>query len=205
MRQRIIDAAAAHFLKYGYEGTTMAGVAKEVGLSAAALYWHFDSKTDLALVFVETSLNDVIEHLESGVTAEAPEERLAQFVRAYVTHELLRGVNLPAQDTLHRHGIHVLMDALPIAERSQLHALLRRPYEMLSEILEAGAASGVFRFQDRAVTAQFILTAIDYVFTWCRSDGRFGATEIADLHASLALRAAGVSFPVRTGSSMESD
>jgi len=200
MRQRILDAAAAHFLMYGYEGTTMAGIAGELGLSAAALYWHFDSKTDLALAFVETSLEDTVAHVESELTAEGPEERLAQFVRAYVTHELLWGANLPAQDTLYRHGFQVLMEALPEAEKRHLHGLLRRPYEILNEILQAGLRLGVFGFEDRAVTAQFILTAIDYAFTWARPDGRLGPAEIAELHVNLVLRAVGAATPVRAHS-----
>jgi AcrR family transcriptional regulator len=190
-RQRILEAAASQFLRYGYDGTSMARVAKEVGVSASALYWHFDSKVDLAYAFLESSLEAVRAYVDSEVTAEEPGERLAQFVRAYVTYELQRGASLPAQDTLQRHGKQILMESLPDDDKLHLRRTLRRPYEMLSEILEAGATAGVFHFEDRAITAQFILTAVDYVFTWYRPDGRFDVSTIADLHVAMALRAVG--------------
>lgn len=186
-----MDAAASLFLRYGYEGTSMARVAKEVGVSAPALYWHFDSKIDLAYSFIESSLERATAYVELEVTADEPTEQLAQFVRAYVTYELLRGANLPAQETLQRHGFQVLLESLPDEDKRHLRGLLRRPYEMLSDILEAGAAAGAFHFEDRAVAAQFILTAVDYVFTWFRPDGRFDASTVADLHVAMALRTVG--------------
>ena len=195
-RQRVIDAAAGLFLKYGYEGTTMSRLAKEVGVSAPALYWHFDSKAELAFSFIEASLEAIATYVEAEVTADEPAERLAQFVRAYVTYELELGKSLPAEDTLQRHGFEQLLESLSEDDRTHLKDLRRRLFDLLSEILEAGANRGSFRFEDRAVTAQAIVTMCDYIFTWYRPDGRFGVTTVADMYVAIAARM--VAAPAQT-------
>lgn len=187
-RWRILDAAAALFLRYGYEGTTMNRVAREVGVSAPALYWHFDSKGDLAFSFVKASLEAIVTSVESQVTADDPVEQLEQFVRAYVTFQLERGKNLPAEDTLYRHGFDQVLESLPEDDRTRLKGLQRQLYDFLGGVLESGADAGVFRFEDRSVVAQAIMTMSDYVFTWYRPGGRFDVFDVADIYARIAAR-----------------
>ncbi len=46
-RQRLLDAAARLFRERGFDGVTVADVAKEAGLTHGAFYGHFASKEDL--------------------------------------------------------------------------------------------------------------------------------------------------------------
>jgi AcrR family transcriptional regulator len=46
-RERLLDAAARVFELKGYEGATVALIAKEAGLTTGAIYAHFTSKADL--------------------------------------------------------------------------------------------------------------------------------------------------------------
>lgn len=46
-RQRILDIASDLFAKQGYAGTTIADIARELGTTTAALYYHFKSKQDI--------------------------------------------------------------------------------------------------------------------------------------------------------------
>jgi len=43
-KQRILDIAAELFGRQGYTGTTIADIARELGTTTAALYYHFPSK-----------------------------------------------------------------------------------------------------------------------------------------------------------------
>lgn len=184
----------------------MSRVAKEVGVSAPALYWYFDSKVDLAFSFMKGALEDLKEFLESEITADTPLGQLTQYVRSYVVYELeTADGSLPAQDTLQRHGFQQLLDSLPEVDHRHLKSLERWPYERLCRILEAGVAAEVFHFEDRAVTAQAILCMCDYVFTWYRPEGRFSKHTVAEIFAAIAVRMVQVPGAVGCASLQDSE
>jgi AcrR family transcriptional regulator len=65
-RQRIVDAARAHFFSHGFRSVTMDDLAEELGISKKTLYAHFPGKFDLLeavladkLTGVETTLKEV--------------------------------------------------------------------------------------------------------------------------------------------------
>src|SRR5215469_10299271 len=47
VRQRIVDAARAHFFSHGFRSVTMDDLANELGISKKTLYAHFAGKIDL--------------------------------------------------------------------------------------------------------------------------------------------------------------
>ena len=46
-RRRILDSATAVFAEHGYAGASMRDIAERLGITKAALYYHFTSKEDL--------------------------------------------------------------------------------------------------------------------------------------------------------------
>jgi AcrR family transcriptional regulator len=84
VRQRIIEAARAHFFSHGFRSVTMDDLAEELGISKKTLYAHFPGKFDL----LEAVLRDKF----AGVEA-----RLKEVTRAHphdfpaTLHELLAG------------------------------------------------------------------------------------------------------------------
>ena len=46
-RDRILDAALALFAEQGYDATSMREISEQLGITKAALYYHFDSKADI--------------------------------------------------------------------------------------------------------------------------------------------------------------
>jgi len=65
-RQRIVDAARAHFFSHGFRSVTMDDLAEELGISKKTLYAHFPGKFDLLeavladkLASVEATLKEV--------------------------------------------------------------------------------------------------------------------------------------------------
>jgi AcrR family transcriptional regulator len=46
-RQRILDSARVCFVRLGFDQTTVKDIASEAGITAGALYYHFDSKQDI--------------------------------------------------------------------------------------------------------------------------------------------------------------
>jgi AcrR family transcriptional regulator len=48
-RQRILDVALGLFTEQGYDGTSLRQIAEKLGVTKAALYYHFESKNDILL------------------------------------------------------------------------------------------------------------------------------------------------------------
>src|SRR5947208_15181792 len=60
-RQRIVDAARAHFFSHGFRSVTMDDLADELGISKKTLYAHFPSK----IALLEAVLADKFAGLEA--------------------------------------------------------------------------------------------------------------------------------------------
>ena len=58
-RQRIVDAARAHFFSHGFRSVTMDDLAEELGVSKKTLYAHFPGKFDLLEAVLADKLTGV--------------------------------------------------------------------------------------------------------------------------------------------------
>jgi AcrR family transcriptional regulator len=48
-RQRILDVALDLFIEQGFDGTSLRQIAEQLGVTKAALYYHFESKEDILM------------------------------------------------------------------------------------------------------------------------------------------------------------
>jgi AcrR family transcriptional regulator len=68
-KQRILAIAAGLFARQGYTGTSIADIARELGTTTAALYYHFPSKADILAGLLAEPLGAyerIIASLDSG-------------------------------------------------------------------------------------------------------------------------------------------
>ena len=72
-RQRIVDAARAHFFSHGFRSVTMDDLAEELGISKKTLYAHFPGKFDLLEAVLAAKLAAVEETLKQ-VTRSHPRD-----------------------------------------------------------------------------------------------------------------------------------
>ena len=91
-RERILDAALTLFADKGYEATSMREIAAQLGITKAALYYHFDSKGDI----VRAMLADV-ERQVTGLVDWAREQPC--------TPDLSRQVLNRWSDIMQAHGL----------------------------------------------------------------------------------------------------
>ena len=69
-RQQIIDAADKHFRHYGYAKTTVADLARAIGLSSAYIYKFFESKRAIGEAICQLILSEIIRDARA-ITQEA--------------------------------------------------------------------------------------------------------------------------------------
>lgn len=188
-REKILAAALPLFYDKGYRGTSLNAIAKEVGISAPALYWHFSSKRDICFAAVHDELRRFSYALMPSGKENAPDLRLGQYVRTYVLLKLQQNERLKEPGALGAYR--QLYDALSKKQQQQLDVIQRQIYQLLNQILEAGLARGVFRFGDLTATSFALITMCEYVFAWAHPQGRLGASAVADLYKDLALAMVG--------------
>jgi len=196
--ERIMKAANRLFLTYGYEGTTMKGIAREVGISAPALYWHYPSKVEIALACIDAGLQEVIAFVESQITSSSPVGQLEDLVRGYALYIVQRQKTMPAEYDLFRYGYETLVTYVPEEERATAKAHQRHIYNRLKAILQQGIENGSFEIEDVSVISQAILSMCDGLYTWYRPTGRLDCEGVARLTASFAKRMALGEAPVGT-------
>jgi AcrR family transcriptional regulator len=77
-RERIKDVALELFTEQGYEQTSLREIAERLGVTKAALYYHFKSKEEIVHAFVEdrvTRLTELVDWVKTQPSG--PETRVA--------------------------------------------------------------------------------------------------------------------------------
>lgn len=69
LRTRILEEAARLFVDHGYNGISMREIAEAVGVSKAALYYHFSDKEALFLAILTESLGRIEQVVQRAVSA----------------------------------------------------------------------------------------------------------------------------------------
>lgn len=83
-RSRILDAALGLFSEHGFEGTTLQQIADRLGLTKAALYYHFRSKDDLLAALHEPVAKDLEAVLDAHDGQPDTPAARRQFVQDYL-------------------------------------------------------------------------------------------------------------------------
>jgi AcrR family transcriptional regulator len=181
-RQQIEDAASALFGERGYAATSVRDIAHALNIQGGSLYAHVASKEDVLWSIVSRAADRF--NTQVGPIAVSPglaSTRLREMIRAHVT--VVTASQRDAAVFLHEWRF------LGDARREQM-AARRDAYEALfRQAIGEGIANGDFAPVDARLTATALLTSLNGIATWYRPDGALTATEIADQHADLFLRA----------------
>ena len=156
-REAIMEATYRALCEHGYAALTMQDIADELDKSKSLLHYHFDTKEDLLVAFIEFLLEEFEE--KRAENAEAPpEKRLEEFVDWFVF--------APEEDD--RTAFHIalleLRSQAPYTEayREQLARSDRLVRETIVEIVEAGIESGEFRSDvDPESIARLVFATMD--------------------------------------------
>jgi len=87
-RDRILACACELYLEDGFEGFSMRKLAREVGVTAPALYRHFQGKEELLLEIVMEGYRTQTQYLYGALSGPAPVDRFRMAGDAYVRFAL---------------------------------------------------------------------------------------------------------------------
>jgi len=136
MKNKILEVALNKFLNKGYEGTSLSEIANEVGITKAALYYHFKNKDDMYLGVLDKYFESISEfnkdhHIEG--------ESFKQFI--YRTCKILENLTISLNEMNKDIGIGdyiLIMDGIKRFE--SIREMLKRDYAKSVEIMEAKIA-----------------------------------------------------------------
>lgn len=179
--EQLLDIARRLFAYRGYGATSLRDIAEEAQISKAALYYHFQNKSDLYERVVIQSLDALVQRVTEEVArADTPTGRVRAFMRS-------------SADFLDRHREHWLAGAHAFREADQVErrgvALhLRDTYEkLLRRCIAEGIEAGEFRELDAAMATRFLLSALNYVTRWHSPKGKLSVKEVMDQFVDMAL------------------
>ena len=87
-RSRVLDAALQLFSEHGFEGSSLQQIADRLGVTKAALYYHFRSKDDLLQALVAPALADLDDILNAHERVHDTPARRREFMGDYVDYLL---------------------------------------------------------------------------------------------------------------------
>ncbi|MGW4425468.1 TetR/AcrR family transcriptional regulator [Streptosporangium sp. NPDC004631] len=122
-RTRIQEIALELFAEQGYEATSLREIAEALGVTKAALYYHFKSKDEIVTSLMENRLHAVEELIAWAATRPPSEETRRELLRRY-------------SDGLHRGRHHEVMRFF---ERNQTalksHPVMERVRDQMFDLL----------------------------------------------------------------------
>ncbi|MFD1586053.1 TetR/AcrR family transcriptional regulator [Halorientalis brevis] len=154
----IMTATYRALCEHGYAELTMQDIADETDKSKASLHYHYDSKHDLLVAFLDYLFEEFTDRV-SDPAGETPAERLDAFVESVLSP--------PTEDDDERvafkTAILELKAQAPYDDdiRERLEAFDAFVFERVREYITAGIEAGEFRTVDPADTARFIVTTLD--------------------------------------------
>jgi AcrR family transcriptional regulator len=137
IRDQIIEAADAHFSRYGYGKTTVADLAKEIGFSKAYIYKFFDSKQAIGEAICSRCLGSIIALVETSVgEGRSATEKVRKLIK---TISMLSCELFFNDRKLYDIAAFSCAENWPSSE-----AYVQKVGEMLTDIIQEGRASGEF-------------------------------------------------------------
>jgi AcrR family transcriptional regulator len=168
LRRKIFEAARDLYQKEGVDGVSMRKVAESVGVSATAIYRHFESKEMLVNAVVVEGLTVLEDYLRPAFEAETAYDRLRRLIDGFLEFALERPQLFDSAFLIPSHQIGALSEE--IVEHNW--TTFQLAVEQIVECME----SGVFRRDDPMETAVTIWAEVHGLVTLYRT-GRLGPDE----------------------------
>lgn len=173
-KQQIIEAAAKLIFKSGSEHLTVKRIAREVGISEAAIYRHFKSKKSI--------LSFLLDHIEIVLLSELSRERIGNEPVTLDTIEKTIQDHFSAIDIRKGISFQVIAEIISLGDKTlnrKASQTIDKYITRLKELLFEGVLSGSVREDiDLEASATLLFGLIQgLVNIWSLSNGAFTLVE----------------------------
>ncbi|ESP89942.1 transcription regulator [Candidatus Halobonum tyrrellensis G22] len=154
--EAIMHATYRALLTHGYANLSISRIAEEFDKSKASIYYHYDSKDELLVAFLDFAA-DRFEALFDTQVGEDPSADLEHVVEKLLPLD-------PAEEQRQLHSVQVELRAQAVTEeafREQFSKLDDRIVATVRDIIERGIAEGEFRDVDSTRVAEHVLAVVN--------------------------------------------
>src|ERR1700731_591591 len=92
--ERIVETAARAIRRSGYNGTSVADIMKEAGLTHGGFYAHFSSREAMLAEAADRAGAEAVAASTRVAATAPPEQALQALVRAYLSKEHVKNVEM---------------------------------------------------------------------------------------------------------------
>jgi len=180
--RRLLLAALDAFAQKGYFATTTREISQGAGMSPAAVYVHYPSKSDMLAEICRRGHAEILGDLEDALQEPGtPTERVRRFVSVFAAFHARRS-------TLGR-VIQYELRGLDPEQFREIAQIRQRFEDLIRAELEAGIAAGEFAVEDVESTGVAILSLCIDVARWHGAlRDRLSPDELGTLYADLVAK-----------------
>jgi len=170
-RDVLLREAAASFNRRGYHGTSLAEIAKKLGVTKAALYTYVPSKEELLYFCHDSAMNSAVEILTQARASNGNGlQKLVMTLRRYV--DLMLGED----------GSYVVLLEENAMKPAHMRAIVKRRDKFehgLRELVSEGIADGSIVPCNPKLAIFMIMGAMNWSRKWYQPDGQWSGPQIA--------------------------
>ncbi len=170
-KQVIISKAARLFREKGFSGTSMRDLAEHVGVEAASLYNHIQSKSEILQDICFRVANIFIEHLEKIESNKQHSiDKIKSILRFHIQHIVNNYEDVHVADREWKH--------LPEPYLSNYKVQRKNYRQRLAAIIEEGIAKNEIKPIDAPTAVLIMLHAISGIESWHRSKQKISGEQL---------------------------
>lgn len=177
-KQQIHQQATVMFMAKGYAASSMRDLAQVLGIEAASLYSHINSKQQI-LHKICFEMASVFFKAIDTIDQQDPVKRLRMAITA---HFKVIADHPDASAVFFNEWRHLEEPAL-----SEFLSLRSKYQEFYSKIIQQGIETGRFKKIDPKLAMMTVLSAINWTHQWYRPDGKLSRNEIGDQLSQLLI------------------
>ena len=176
-RDSILRVAARLYARQGFNGASVADLAKACRTSKSLIYHYFPAKDDILHQVMAAHLDDLVDAAREATRSGTAEEKLRALTLAFMR------LYVDAQDS-HKVLLNEL-DNLPPGPRSEVIGKQRRIIAMVEELIrDIRPETGPLALP----LTMLFFGMINWTHTWFRVEGRVSAESLADMAVEVMLR-----------------
>ncbi|MBP1076331.1 AcrR family transcriptional regulator [Microbacterium terrae] len=176
----ILAVSLEQFIAKGYHATSVREIARAVGVTVPAIYYHFENKQALLVSLLEKALEALTSKIE-GALAEADDDPVSQL------SALVQGI---AMYMAHYSEIAFLDNERRALTPENLAWYIHARDDIetpLQRAVDAGVESGLFQTTEPHECCRAILAMCQGIAGWYRMGGPISPSELAERYSHIAL------------------